>query len=91
MKLSDVDPDVYLCFALTRIADHAINRIDQLMPWVVADQLRVNAKNSCAPVKTARMRRLRAEMMGVTLVSFAGALYNGRRKPLRLIGINAKS
>ena len=29
----------YLRFILARIADHAINRVDQLMPWVVADQL----------------------------------------------------
>ena len=39
-KLNDIDPEAYLRFILARIADHAINRVDQLMPWVVADQLR---------------------------------------------------
>lgn len=27
----------------SRLTDHAINRVDELMPWVVADQLRANA------------------------------------------------
>jgi len=38
-KLNNVDPDAYLRFVLARIADHAINRVDELMPWAVADQL----------------------------------------------------
>lgn len=42
-KLNNVDPEAYLRFVLARIADHAINRIDQLMPWVVAEQLRNHA------------------------------------------------
>ena len=53
VKFSDVDPEEYLRFALARIAARVINRIGQLMPWVVADQLRANARKSCAPVKRA--------------------------------------
>lgn len=32
-KLNDVDPQAWLTDTLTRIADHKINRIDQLLPW----------------------------------------------------------
>ncbi|MGF6791731.1 hypothetical protein OKW27_006068 [Paraburkholderia sp. 35.1] len=39
-KLNGIDPDAYLRFVIARIAGHAINRIDELAPWVVADQLR---------------------------------------------------
>jgi transposase len=39
-KLNAIDPEVYLRFVLARIADHAINSIDELTPWVAADQLR---------------------------------------------------
>jgi transposase len=39
-KLNDIDPAAYLRFVLARIADHSTNRVDQLIPRAVADQLR---------------------------------------------------
>lgn len=32
-KLNGMNPQVYLTAVLTRIADHPINRIDELLPW----------------------------------------------------------
>ena len=32
-KLNNVDPQVWLARVLERIADHKINRLDELMPW----------------------------------------------------------
>jgi len=32
-KLNGVDPEAYLGEVLTRIADHPINRIKELLPW----------------------------------------------------------
>ena len=32
-KLNGIDPEAYLSTVLTRIADHPINRIDELLPW----------------------------------------------------------
>jgi transposase len=37
-KLNGIDPEAYLCDVLTRIADHPINRIDELLPWHWADR-----------------------------------------------------
>jgi hypothetical protein len=39
-KLSGINPQLYLRHVLERIADHPSNRIDELLPWVVAPQLR---------------------------------------------------
>lgn len=32
-KLNSVDPEVYLSAVLACVADHPVNRIDQLLPW----------------------------------------------------------
>lgn len=37
-KLNDVNPQAWLTDTLSRIADHKINRIDELMPWNYAKQ-----------------------------------------------------
>jgi transposase len=38
-KLNHIDPQRYLEYVLRRIAEHPINRIDELLPWNVADKL----------------------------------------------------
>lgn len=34
--LNGLDPESYLCHVLTTIADHPINRIDEMLPWNVS-------------------------------------------------------
>jgi len=38
-KINGIDPRAYLIYVLTHIADHPINRIDELLPWRVAGKI----------------------------------------------------
>ena len=39
-KLNGINPRAYLEYVLTHIADHKISRIDDLLPWNVANKLK---------------------------------------------------
>ena len=43
-KLNGLDPEFYLRQVLTRIAEHPIKNIEQLLPWNLADAIQPSAK-----------------------------------------------
>jgi transposase len=49
-KLNGVNPQRYLRYVLDRIADHPSNRIDELLPWAVADKLANTADPQALPM-----------------------------------------
>ncbi len=49
-KLNGVNPQRYLRYVLERIADHPSNRIDELLPWVVAAKMADNAQAQDMPL-----------------------------------------
>jgi len=47
-KLNGLDPEAYLRYVLERIADHKINRINELLPWNVAAVIAQNTEQPIA-------------------------------------------
>jgi transposase len=42
--MNGIDPEAYLHHVFERIADHPVNRINELLPWNVASLLPVAAR-----------------------------------------------
>src|SRR5260221_13711727 len=45
-KLNGIDPESYLRNVLSRIAEHPINRIDELLPWNLAAEVTANSSRT---------------------------------------------
>ena len=49
-KLNGINPQRYLRYVLERIAHHPSNRIDELLPWAVAEHLADSARTQALPM-----------------------------------------
>ena len=49
-KLNGINPQRYLRYVLERIAEHPSHRIDELLPWAVADKLAETADAQALPM-----------------------------------------
>ena len=49
-KLNGINPQRYLRYVLDRIADHPSNRIEELLPWAVADKLAQTTDGQALPM-----------------------------------------
>lgn len=52
-KLNRIGPEAYLRFVLGRIADHPINRVEELLPWRAVIQRTVHSNDSASAGTTA--------------------------------------
>ena len=49
-KLNGINPQRYLRYVLERIAEHPSNRIDELLPWALAEKLADTANAQALPM-----------------------------------------
>ena len=47
-KLGKIDPQRYLQYVIERIADHPIDKIEDLLPWNVADKIKTTNNDTDA-------------------------------------------
>jgi IS66 C-terminal element len=62
-QFNGINPPAYLTYVLTHISEHKTNRIDELLPWPLADKRAAwpplkAPKTTTAPVNAVMVRRL---------------------------------